>query len=155
MEKNDEKNETFEQHDESDEPEPKNEYIDKLTLELFMNRNNYNKYLAKTDPKKFDSQREYKMKLKKYMVEIIDITSELIENPENTPNSEIGGIFMDYSKSIIKFLEMKELEQSNSFYNSDNGKEEETMFDPEKMDENQPKWSSHKVKKVYRNGFFF
>ena len=151
MEKNDEDNETIEQHDE---PEVKNEYIDKLTLELFMNRNNYNKYLAKTDPKKFDSQREYKMKLKKYMVEIIDITSELIENPENTPNSEIGGIFMDYSKSIIKFLEMKELEQSNSFYKSEK-EEEETMFDPEKMDENRPKWSSHKVKKVYKNGFFF
>jgi len=153
MEKNDENEETFGQQDE---PEVKNEYIDKLTLELFMNRNNYNKYLAKTDPKKFDSQREYKMKLKKYMVEIIDITSELIENPENPPNGEIGSIFIDYSKSIIKFLEMKELEQSNSFYKSDNGKEEEeTMFDPEKMDENRPKWSSHKVKKVYRNGFFF
>jgi hypothetical protein len=153
MEKNDDNEETIEQHEE---PEVKNEYIDKLTLELFMNRNNYNKYLAKTDPKKFDSQREYKMKLKKYMVEIIDITSELIENPENPPNGEIGSIFIDYSKSIMKFLEMKELEQSNSFYTSDNNKqEEETMFDPEKMDENRPKWSSHKVKKVYRNGFFF
>lgn len=146
------------------EPDLKNEYIDKLTLELFMNRNNYNKYLAKNDPVKYDKLKEYKIKLKKYMVEIIDITSELIMDPEHPPNSEISDAFSDYSKSIIKYLDMKELEKTNSFYKKDtsrNVEEDDTMFDPEKMDvdtdndNSRPKWSGHTVKKRYSNGFFF
>ena len=52
---------------------PKNEYIDKLTMELLLNKNHYSKYLAKTDPKKHDQFQEYKSKLRKYSVEIMDI----------------------------------------------------------------------------------
>uniref|UniRef100_A0A6C0DQZ7 Uncharacterized protein n=1 Tax=viral metagenome TaxID=1070528 RepID=A0A6C0DQZ7_9ZZZZ len=137
-----------------DDDVPKNEYIDKLTLELFMNRTNYNKYLEKTDPTKYDKLKEYKIKLQKYMVDIIDMTNELIENPERPPNTEVGEAFSDYSKSIIKFFEMKEMEKGNSFYKRDDEEDEnETLFDPEKMEK--PRWSKYNVKKLYKNGVFF
>jgi hypothetical protein len=37
---------------------PKNEYIDKLTLELLINKTHYHKYLSKSDPKKYDENYE-------------------------------------------------------------------------------------------------
>lgn len=150
----------------------KNEYIDKLTLEMFMNRTTYNKYLEKKDPTKYDRLQEYKMKLQKYMVDIVDITSQLIECPDRPPNGEIGEAFADYSKSIIKFFEMKELESPAPFYKNQN--DDDVIFDPEKMtdfsecnngynvnngnNDNQrfekPKWSAYNVKKRYSNGAF-
>jgi hypothetical protein len=89
---------------------PKNEYIDKLTMELLLNKNHYSKYLAKTDPKKHDQYQEYKSKLRKYSVEIIDITSQLIENPKSAPSLDIDDSFNTYVKSILRHFELKELE---------------------------------------------
>lgn len=88
----------------------KNEYIDKLTMELLLNKNHYSKYLAKTDPKKHDQFQEYKSKLRKYSVEIIDITSQLIENPKSAPSLDIDDSFDAYVKSILRHFELKELE---------------------------------------------
>ena len=145
----------------SEQADNKNEYIDKLTLELFMNKTNYNKYLAKKDPGQYDKLKDYKMKLQKYMVDIVDITRQLIDNPQDPPNTEIGEEFADYSKSIIKYLEMKELETPKTLYKKE--EDDETMFDPENMEDSylannifeKPRWSGYKVKKNYKTGVFF
>jgi molecular chaperone DnaK (HSP70) len=55
-----------------------NEEIDKLTLELLLNKNHYSKYLQHTDTKKYDEFKTFKSKLKKHSIDIVDITSELI-----------------------------------------------------------------------------
>jgi len=89
--------------------------IDKLTLELLINKQHYSKYLSKTDPKKHDEYKEYKSKLRKYSVDIIDITSQLIENPKKMFSSEIEETFDAYIKSIFKHFELKELEKSNEY----------------------------------------
>jgi hypothetical protein len=88
----------------------KNEYIDKLTMELLLNKNHYSKYLAKTDPKKHDQFQEYKSKLRKYSVDIMDLTSQLIENPKSAPSLDIDESFDAYVKSILRHFELKELE---------------------------------------------
>jgi len=95
---------------ENEESSKTNEYIDKITLELLLNKNHYSKYLSKTDPKKFDEFREHKSKLHKYSIDIVDITSQLIENPKKMFSSDIEETFDSYVKSIIRYLEMKELE---------------------------------------------
>ena len=98
--------------------------IDKLTLELLINKQHYSKYLSKTDPKKHDEYKEYKSKLRKYSVDIVDITSQLIDNPKTMFSAEIEETFDAYVKSIFKYFEIKELEKSNE-YNYDNNKNED------------------------------
>jgi hypothetical protein len=104
------------------ETEPaKNEYIDKLTLELLINKTHYHKYLSKSNPKKYDEYKEYKAKLRKYAIDIIDITSQLIEDPKKMYSNDIEDSFNSYVKSIIKYFEIKEIQDANtkSEYNND------------------------------------
>jgi len=104
--------------------------IDKLTLELLINKQHYSKYLSKTDPKKHDEYKEYKSKLRKYSVDIIDITSQLIENPKKMFSAEIEETFDAYVKSIFKHFELKELEKSNEYNHNGykNEDDEDVLF---------------------------
>jgi len=103
--------------------------IDKLTLELLINKQHYSKYLSKTDPKKHDEYKEYKSKLRKYSVDIVDITSQLIDNPKTMFSAEIEETFDAYVKSIFKHFELKELEKSNEYNHDDyKNEDEDVMF---------------------------
>lgn len=102
--------------------------IDKLTLELLINKQHYSKYLSKTDPKKHNEYKEYKSKLRKYSVDIVDITSQLIENPKTMFSAEIEETFDAYVKSIFKHFEMKELEKANEYNNDYKNEDEDIMF---------------------------
>ena len=101
----------------------KNEYLDKLTMELFLNKNHYAKYLKNTDPKRHDEYRTFTNKLKKYAVDIVDITSALIENPKQGPTLDIEESFDVFAKSIIRHMEMKEIENPQ-----DSEEDEDTLF---------------------------
>jgi hypothetical protein len=111
-----------------------NEYIDKITLEMFMNKTNYNKYLSKTDPKKYDKIQTYKKNLRIHSIDIIDITSHLLENESEKYNTEINEAFETYVKTVIKYLDMKKIEKSNKYNDSYENDDEETMFDPNTME---------------------
>ena len=104
-----------------------NEYIDKITLELLLNKNHYNNYLSKTNPKKFEEFKDYKQKLKNYSVDIIDITSQLIENPKTQFSNEIEETFQIYVKSIFKYIELNEVKKANKYYDNQDD-DEDTMF---------------------------
>jgi len=116
----------------------KNEYIDKLTLELLLNKNHYNKYLSTTDPKKYDEYKAFKSKLRKYSIDIIDITSQLIENPKKQYSCDIEETFTAYVNSIFKHYEIKALEKSNQFEEDDDilfGNIEEQQDTPEPLED--------------------
>jgi hypothetical protein len=123
-----------------------NAYLDKLTMELLLNKTHYSKYLERTDPKKHEEFREHKAKLRKYAIEIVDITSQLVENSKTVISADVEETFDAYVKSIFRFLELKELE---------NPKEHETTQTDEDMlfgeiDEKpttQSFWSKERVKK--------
>lgn len=103
--------------------------IDKLTLELLINKQHYSKYLSKTNPKKHDEYKEYKSKLRKYSVDIVDMTSQLIDNPKTMFSAEIEETFDAYVKSIFKHFELKELENSNEYnHESYKNEDEDVMF---------------------------
>jgi len=106
----------------------KNAYVDKITMELLLNKNHYSKYLSKTDPAKYDEYREFKNKLQKYSEDIIDMTSQLIENPKMTITNDISENFDIYIKSVLRYLEMKEMEQRDE-------REDDMMFPPNAMEE--------------------
>ena len=139
----------------------KNAYVDKITMELLLNKNHYSKYLSKTDPAKYDEYREFKNKLQKYSEDIIDMTSQLIENPKMTINNDISENFDIYIKSVLRYLEMKEMEQRDEYV-----KDDDMMFPPNAMeqrpllvkkhdddqDNGEPTghsfWGKHRVKKM-------
>ena len=133
---------------------PKNEYIDKLTLELLINKTHYHKYLSKSDPKKYDEYKEYKAKLRKYGVDIMDITSQLIEDPKKMYSNDIEESFHSYVKSIIKYFEIKEIQEANT--QSEYNNEDEVIFtkfdnennqSDEKSDQMKSYWGKEKVVK--------
>lgn len=113
---------------------PNNEFIDNITLELLMNKGQYNKYISKSHPEKYEKVKEFQEKLYKYKYDIIDLTKDLLENPEKEITNEVNNIFEAYAKKLIHFFEMKEIETGNLFtprpYNND---EDDMMF--EKIDE--------------------
>lgn len=102
-----------------------NDQIDKLTMELLLNKNHYSKYLQHTDTKRFDEFKAFKTKLRKHSIDIIDITSELIENPRKTINKDIEESFEIYVKSIIRYLEIKESNKEPSFQKEE---DEDVLF---------------------------
>lgn len=131
-----------------------------LTLSLMINKTYYTEYLEKTNPIKFKELETYKKKINKYSSKILNMTKELFENPDKVFNSETNDIFIEYTKVFIRYLEMKEVEDSNE--NSDvassssestyKGDEDDMLFGapqfPEKKSEHKVQWSSNRVKKL-------
>lgn len=125
-------------HDNTENNESNNEYIDNITLELLMNKGQYNKYLSKKHPEKYEKVKSFQEKLYKYKYDIIDLTKDLLDDPEKEVTNEVNEIFEAYVKKLIHFFEMKEIETGNLFtprpYNNDD--EDDMMF--EKIDEPTP-----------------
>ena len=122
--------------------------IDKLTLEMFMNKSTYQKYIAKTDPKKHAQRKAYIEDLAKYGAAILERTERLMENPDEPITTEINDIFEKYTQVWIGHFKMKEIESANA-YNCEK-EEDDTLFG--KMDDvgSVPKrsfWGKNKVVK--------
>jgi hypothetical protein len=98
--------------------------IEKMTLELLTNKNQYNKYLSKEDPKKFREHQEYLEKIAKFKGKILNLSKQFLENPEKSFNLEMDEMFSIFAKTSIKYLEMRELENEN-LYNMKEDKQEE------------------------------
>ena len=96
-------------------------YIDKITLECLMNKNHYNRYISKANPEKFNVIREHYNNMSKYRDQIIDLTIELIQNPEKQINTEVNESFDQYTKTLIRYFEMNEFENkiNNDYENDD------------------------------------
>ena len=106
-----------------------------LTLELFMNKNAYNRYVEQTDPDKHEEHKEYKQKARKYKDRILYITRQYLDNPDMQITCEMNDMFSDYCKTCIKYFELKDLEEICSYERREEP-DENTMFYPEQMIEN-------------------
>jgi hypothetical protein len=99
--------------------------IDKLTLELLINKNQYRKFLAKTDPTKSKEYEDYLDQLNQYKDHILNITHDLLEKPTMQISTEINEVFETYVKTVIRYLQIKEMEDKNEYsYEND----EHTLF---------------------------
>jgi len=92
-----------------------NPEIDKLTLELFMNKKKYKKYVEQTDPKKYSEIQAYNADIQKYRATILNMTDDLLENPDMQITREISELFESYTRSIIHYLKNKELEKIGDY----------------------------------------
>jgi hypothetical protein len=109
-----------------------NKNIDKITLELLMNNQMYNKYLSKADPKKYEENQKFKDNLQRHKSRLIKMTENLINDPKKQINNEICETFLNYINACVKFIETKDLEEQTTkdSYSSD---EEEMLFDEKHM----------------------
>ena len=105
-----------------------NPEIDKITLELFMNKKKYKKYVEQTDPKKHSELQSHYADIRKYRGSILNMTDDLLETPDMQITTEINELFDIYSRTIIRYLKNKELEKSaNDYYENENN-DEDIMF---------------------------
>ena len=121
--------------------------INKLTLELFMNKTMYQKYISKTDPKKHTELQIYLENVNLYKQQIIDLTIELLEDPTKQINNAIDDAFKHFANTMINHLKQKELENHNEY----NQKDTDNIMFGNVTDFSQPKmqsfWGKNKVVK--------
>ena len=92
--------------------------IDKLTMELMMNKAHYQKYLAKTNPDKFIETQEHINKIVKYKHRISNLMNELLDdscksNISAKYTNDINDSFDQFMRTCMKYFELKELEQNS------------------------------------------
>jgi hypothetical protein len=99
--------------------------IDKLTLELLINKTQYRKYLAKAEPTKSKEYEEHLEHRQLYKDSILALTENLLEDPHLQINTEINEIFETYVKTLIKYFQIKEIEDRPDFFTEE---EDENML---------------------------
>jgi sugar-specific transcriptional regulator TrmB len=107
--------------------QPPSQDIDKLTLELLINKNQYKKYLSKTDPEKFKTNQEHLEKINKYRGKIMTMFSQLLDNPDKQITTSINEDFDHFVKTCICHFEMKEIEKQDS-YSYEKDDDEDMLF---------------------------
>jgi hypothetical protein len=90
--------------------------IDKMTFELLVNKTQYQKYLAKTDPLKHQEHLDYLEEIRTYKDRILSLTSELLDDPDKQVTLEINEGFSSYVKTMMKYLQLKDLEMEGCYH---------------------------------------
>jgi len=132
--------------------DPTNAYVDKLTLELLLNKTHYQKYLAKSDPQIYAEQQEFLESCSRFRRLIIDMTARLLENPKNPQyNGEVCDAFNKYAQVLIRYLEIKEMsDQAQSVFDSDGSDDADILF-PESMNSVVHPKNNSKPNKLHRS----
>jgi hypothetical protein len=110
----------------------KNAEIDKLTLELLINKNQYNKYLSKTDPHKYQEHQEHLTKIRKYKGRIMAMTSDLLDDPNCQINNEINEQMDVFVRCCIRYLEIQDRWHGESPFNQSSA-DEDVLFPDNNM----------------------
>lgn len=128
--------------------EPMNS-IDKLTLELLINKSQYKKYVQKTDPAKYSENQVYLGKIDKYRYKIEQLCSTLLENPEQQITTDIDRDFAHFMKTLIQYFELKEMENTADDHNGDSINDEPLFWS---IDNNTSVSSSFWGNKIQKSG---
>ena len=108
--------------------------IDKLTMELMMNKSHYKKYLINRDPQKYQEVQEHMCKVRKYSDQIESLFAELLTDSMKSNVAEkhtraINDSFQEYIKTCIQHFEIKDLEQGTSAGGGESSASD-MMFEP-------------------------
>lgn len=102
--------------------------LDDMTMRLFMNKTNYNRYIEKTDPKEHEERKKYQEKLKKYEGKIIELTKQKLYQPTLQITTNIDTVFEQFMRTCINHFEMKEIENKNKYNDNDNEDDDDGLF---------------------------
>jgi len=113
---------------------PGNSSIDKLTLELLMNKSKFQKYVEKTDPRKYAEIQDHRSNIIKHRNSILSMAQDLLNDPDMQINTEINDSFDAFVKSAIRHIQYKEMQYKNlpssksPFTNQDDADEDDVLF---------------------------
>ena len=130
------------------EPQESMSDFDKLTLQMFCNKNQYNKYLAKTDPKQYSENQAHLDNISRNSYKILDMFSVLLDNPEKQITTSINESFDHFIKACLNHFENEKMAHTN-----ENSTEEDVLFAGmnDSEEEDQPRQtSSYWVKSVIK-----
>ena len=135
--------------------------MDKLTLELFTNKNQYKKYLSKIEPENYNEMKFFREKCLEYKDEIMkQVEILLLGNDDDIYNHFIQDSFGIFARELIKDIEKKsekEIESDNAIYaeeDYDEDEEDEMLFPPDKMVEPVEKYSFWGKERVIQQNAF-
>jgi hypothetical protein len=127
--------------------------IDKLTLELFMNKSKYNKYIQKTDPRAYEEKQQYLDNLRRHRRAILELTKTLVDDPDTMITTDVNAGFHDYTKVLISYLEMKSLDMSRDTHTYVN-EDEDMLFSNMDSLPSLPTTSFWGKERISRRGYF-
>ena len=114
------------------------DYINNITMNFLMNKSQQQKYISSEDPERYEREQKHIRMLKKHKNEILDLTRRLICEPNTQITTDVNESFNDYTKTLLRYLQMKEFE--NKGY--DNNSDEETLFGTiDESDEDNPEYT--------------
>jgi len=106
------------------------EGIDKMTMELLMNKKKYNKYISKNDPELHNKKQQEFAKMQKYAARILDLTEGLLTDPNMEVKNDVNEMFIQYVKTCMYHFETKDMELAGcrDSYENGNYDDENTLF---------------------------
>ena len=108
--------------------------VDKLTLECFVNKQTYKKYLAKHDPETFQESQGFYEKLQLHQPMIMQITEHMLSDPDSeTYTKSLRDSFESYMKTLLYHIEVersatKQNDRSGEIYDEDDAREPDEML---------------------------
>ena len=99
--------------------------IDQLTLSLLMNKNHYRKYLSQTNLEQHEVENQRISENRKYRSRILDLTSRLLDSPDTQITTDVDHIFVAYTKRLVQYFKMQDIEKQNQSHNGCYEKDDE------------------------------
>lgn len=90
-----------------------NNYVNDITLNFLMNKSQHKKYISKTNPEEHRREQNHISSVRKYKNKIIELTRELIHDPDKQVTTDVNEIFVGYTKTLIRYFKMKEIENKD------------------------------------------
>lgn len=100
------------------------DYINNITMNFLMNKSQHKKYISEEDPARYEREQKHIRTLKKHKNEIIELTRRLICEPDTQLTTDVNESFNDYTRTLLRYLKMKDIEKKGYDNDSDN----ETLF---------------------------
>ena len=86
---------------------------DKLTMELLMNKSQYAKYIAKTDPKKHEENQSHNRDLERRRDAMLELVAEYCDNPNKQNTTDMDEAFRQFAKTCFRYLELREQQEAS------------------------------------------
>tara|TARA_B110000285_G_scaffold53194_1_gene60522 strand:+ start:5349 stop:5798 length:450 start_codon:yes stop_codon:yes gene_type:complete len=106
-------------NDSNENADMNNDYINSITMNFLMNKSQHNKFVSIEDPGKYQREQRHIRSLIKHKNEILNLTRRLICEPDTQITTDVNESFNDYTRTLLRYLKMKDIENKGYDNNSD------------------------------------
>lgn len=88
--------------------------FDQLSMEMLMNKSQYDKYLSKTNPAESNARKKFHKSIKRHKPEILKLTKQFLDDPTTDFNLSVNAILENYAKTVIQYIQMKSIDNKTN-----------------------------------------